>query len=163
MKKSELIELLRGIKGDPVVVIHHKMIGKVMPEEIEVPVNSVKAAGGHNVRLSSEGAIRCYLEEYGDGWGVSFGRPNGEKGINFKRKEMAVECVERYNSGNVIQTPISFHVESCCGCCDFYFSRVLQEIVLVCNECGIARKALFNDSEVLSVYGATIAIGGKEG
>ncbi len=101
---------------------------------------------------------KCYLEEYGDSWGVSFGMPNGEKGIDFENKAMAVECVFNYNFDKVISTSIPFHPEECCGCCDLYFSTIQQEIILICNECGSIRKAMFNDPEILDIYGVTLPL-----
>lgn len=58
----------------------------------------------------------------------------------------------------VLKTPIPFHNDECCGCCHFYFSVKHQEIVVECNECGEKRKALFNDTETLSIRGWTVPI-----
>jgi hypothetical protein len=62
------------------------------------------------------------------------------------------------DTGEVLQTPIVFHAHECCGCADFFYSRQLLEIVLVCNECGEMRQALFDNPETLSVFDATAGI-----
>lgn len=84
------------------------------------------------------------VEERGKGWDAVYGEPNGESGIRFPTRELAEEFIGLWNNGGIIRTPIAYHPDECCGCTHFYFSRVMQEIIAICNECGMVRRFLTN-------------------
>ena len=76
--------------------------------------------------------------------------------VKFKELKFAEEYANARNNNKVIRTPIGFHEDECCGCADFYFSIQKQEMIAVCNECGLKRKLLLNDPNVLSIIGPTV-------
>ena len=61
------------------------------------------------------------------------------------------------NTGKMVRTPVGFHVDNCPGCMDVYFSREKQELVAICNECGMKRQFLTNiEGNYGSILGCTI-------
>lgn len=93
-----------------------------------------------------------------DDYHVVFGEPNGEKGIIFPSKKLAEEYVTEYEALGVKGSMTPFHGEDCCGCTDIYFSRLLQEVVFVCNECGLLRKTGINHKDGGGVVGGSYPI-----
>lgn len=75
--------------------------------------------------------------------------------IKFQGQDSAKEYADVRNDNKIIRTPIPFHNEECCGCADFYFSTLKQEIIVICNECGLKRKLMMNNDE-LSIIGPTL-------
>jgi hypothetical protein len=67
--------------------------------------------------------------------------------VKFKQVEHAQEFADAVNENKVIRTPIAFHLEGCCGCVDVYFSRDKQEIIAICNECGLRRQLRLNTGD----------------
>ncbi len=62
-------------------------------------------------------------------------------GVSFEKHEHATEYAAARNNNKIIRTPIPFH---CPGCVNLYFSYIEQEIIAVCDECGLKRKLLMN-------------------
>ena len=61
------------------------------------------------------------------------------------------------NIGKIIRTPTGFHADNCPGCMDVYFSREKQELIAICNECGMKRQFLTNiEGNYGSILGCTI-------
>ena len=76
--------------------------------------------------------------------------------IKFQGSNYAEEYANALNNNKIICTPITFHSDdNCCGCADFYYSTEEQEIIAICNECGLKRKLMMNSDE-LSIIGATL-------
>lgn len=65
--------------------------------------------------------------------------------VKFKEHNFAEEYANARNDNKIIRTAIAFHSDKCCGCTDFYFSALKQEMIAVCNECGIKREFMTND------------------
>lgn len=74
------------------------------------------------------------------------------------RRDSDKELDKAYdNIGKMIRTPIGFHTDDCSGCMDVYFSREKQELIAVCNECGLRRQFLTNiEGTDGCIFGATI-------
>lgn len=142
------------------IFIHFKGPHKQGGIELESLVKQLDFSGPI-VRDWVEGQLAgkrtCHVEPYKDRWAVVFGEGMPLSPINFKDKNMANECANRHNEGKTIDTPIIYHLDECCGCSVFYFSTILQEIVVLCNECGMVRKGLFNNGDN-DVSGATLTI-----
>lgn len=77
-------------------------------------------------------------------------------GVKFKERQFAEEFAKALNDNKVIYTPIGFHSDECCGCAGFYFSVEKQEMIAICNECGLRRELLMN-SEEQSIIGPTVS------
>ncbi len=89
-------------------------------------------------------------------WHAVYDNPiQGKNGTGFKTADFANEYIKAWNEGEISHTPIAFHSDDCCGCCDFYFSRLKQDIIAVCNECGVKRRLMLNDPAILSIIGST--------
>ena len=75
--------------------------------------------------------------------------------VNFRKYEYAKEYADALNNNKIIRTPIGFHSDDCCGCTHFYFSVQKQEMIAICNECGLRRELMMNNDES-SIIGATL-------
>lgn len=73
------------------------------------------------------------------------------------------EVDKAYGSiGKIIRTPIGFHTDDCPGCMDVYFSREKQELIAICNECGMRRQFLTNiEGNYGSILGCTVSFDGE--
>lgn len=91
------------------------------------------------------------------GWCVVYGSPTQDKiWTAFQRESFAKEFQTAWNNNEVVRTPIAFHSDECCGCTDFYFSPLKQEIIAVCNECGAKRELMMNVVGTDGILGATV-------
>ena len=95
------------------------------------------------------------LPDLGESWQVIYGEPNGEKGVGFASYSLAVEFLDAANNDELIRTPIACHPDDCPGCADIYFSRTKQELIAVCNECGMKREFLTNPVNCGDLIGST--------
>lgn len=94
-----------------------------------------------NVYLAED---HCDDTKEGIDWKVLYGDPiHGKVMASFKDKHLAMECMDAWNEGRVIEnTCISYHPDNCCGCTWFYYSAIEQSLIAVCNECGEHRITL---------------------
>ena len=84
------------------------------------------------------------------------------KKVKFREHKFAEEFANALNDNKVIYTPIGFHSDECCGCAGFYFSTQKQEMIAICNECGLRRELMMNDIETHSVIGPTVPFKEKQ-
>lgn len=73
--------------------------------------------------------------------------------VKFEKRGDATDYANALNNGKTISTPIGFHTDDCCGCATFYFSREKQEMIAICNECGLRRELMMSsdDSSIIEV------------
>ena len=85
------------------------------------------------------------LPEMPEPWRAVYGNPiQNAPGIGFPTSGDAKDYVNAANRGLILHTSEPFHVDECCGCTDVYHSR--HGIALICNECGMKRVLLRDDS-----------------
>ncbi len=175
MNRLDLIKQLNGCKDNLEVRVSHKLKGTIMPEEIDIPISCAKLtsndAGDVIIVLSDKGISDIVIGEEiwhfverpdeDEPYNIVFGDPiNDSRGVMFKNRKLAREYHRMELEGKVIGTPVGYHPDDCCGCVHFYFSRERQNIVFVCNECGMKREML-TENVCGDIIGASIPLKDK--
>ncbi len=133
-------------RGEVLAALLAEHLDDMSAENCEIPVETRGKKFVSRCEIEKPKSVAC--PDLGGGWLVG--------GVQFKEHRYAVEFAKAQNDNKIIRTPIAFHSDDCCGCAHFYFSAHKQDMIAICNECGIRRELLLNADDGGSVIGTTV-------